>query len=170
VVAFSARRHHSLMHMFHLLATGFAIEVVLVVIALAFVVAQLHESLGALPWLSGSVRDNDVPRGVAVGLAAGGGAGPVLGHTRPSELTDLGGGAFYANCGAAGRVVERVDTWGGLPRVYGARQRCSWVELEAGSELRVRLWHGARDLPEQTLLERVASRRRSRAAWPPAEV
>jgi lysylphosphatidylglycerol synthetase-like protein (DUF2156 family) len=170
VVAFSARRHHSLMHIFRLLATGFAIEVALVVIALAFVVAQLHDSLGALPWLARAVRDNDVPRGVAVGLAAGGGAGLITGHTGRAELTDLGGGAFYANCGAAGRVVERVDTWGGMPRVYAARQRCSWVELEAGAELRVRLWHGARDLPEQTYLERVATRRRSRANWPPVEV
>ena len=170
VVAFDARRRHSLMHVFHLLATGFAIEVALVAIALAFVVAQLHDSLGALPWLSRAVRDNDVPRGVAVGLAAGGGAGLITGHTGRAELTDLGGGAFYANCGTAGRVVERVDTWGGLPRVYAARQRCSWVELEAGAELRVRLWHGARDLPEQTFLERVATRRRNRACWPPAEV
>jgi lysylphosphatidylglycerol synthetase-like protein (DUF2156 family) len=170
VVAFSARRNDSLLHIFHLLATGFAIEVALVVIALAFVVAQLHDSLGALPWLSRAVRDNDVPRGIAVGLAAGGGAGLITGHTGRAELTDLGGGAFYANCGAAGRVVERVDTWGGLPRVYAARQRCSWVEVEAGSELRVRLWHGARDLPEQTFFERLATRRRTRAHWPPIEV
>jgi lysylphosphatidylglycerol synthetase-like protein (DUF2156 family) len=170
VVAFSARRHHSLMHIFRLLATGFAIEVAIVAIALAFVVVQLHDSLGALPWLSRAVRDNDVPRGVAVGLAAGGGAGLITGHTGRAELTDLGGGAFYANCGTAGRVVERVDTWGGLPRVYAARQRCSWVELEAGAELRVRLWYGARDLPEQTVLERLATRRRERAHWPPAEV
>src|SRR5262245_38055895 len=170
VVAFSARRSNTLMHIFRLLATGFVIEVALVAIALAFVVAQLHDSLGALPWLARAVRDNDAPRGVAVGLAAGGGAGLITGHTGRAELTDLGGGAFYANCGAAGRVVERVDTWGGLPRVYAARQRCSWVELEAGAALRVRLWHGARDLPEQTFLERLATRRKARAHWPPVEV
>ena len=48
-------------------------------------------------------RDNDAPRGVAVGLAAGGGAGLITGHSGRAELTDLGGGAFYANCGTAGR-------------------------------------------------------------------
>jgi lysylphosphatidylglycerol synthetase-like protein (DUF2156 family) len=168
--AFSARRHHSLMHIFRLLAIGFAIEVALVAVALAFVVAQLHDSLGSLPWLSRGARDNDVPRGVAVGLAAAGGAGLITGHTGRPELTDLGGSAFYANCGLAGRVVERVDTRGGMPRVYAARLRCSWVELEAGPDLRVRLWHGARDLPEQTYLERIAVRTPTRIDWPPVEV
>lgn len=170
VVVFSARRHNTLMHIFRLLATGFVIEVALVAIALAFVVAQLHDSLGSLPWLTRVARDNDTPRGVAVGLAAAGGAGLITGHTGQAELTDLGGGAFYANCGAGGRVVERVDTRGGMPRVYAARLRCSWVELEAGADLRVRLWHGARDLPEQTFLERIATRDRVRHHWPPQEV
>ena len=68
-----------------------------------------------------------------------GGAGLVTAHTRCAELTDLGGGAFYANCGSAGRVVERVAARAGLPPVYAARLRCSWVELEAGAELHVRL-------------------------------
>ena len=132
--------------------------------------AQLRDSLGSISWLSRALRDNDAPRGVAVGLAAGGGAGLITGHSGRAELTDLGGGAFYANCGTAGRSVDRVETRAGLPAVYAARLRCSWVELEAGSELRARLWHGARDLPERTLLERMASRERMRSCWPPAEV
>ncbi len=163
VAAFSARRHDEVNHLFRLLAAGFLIEVVIVAVALAFVVAQLRDSLGSISWLSRALRDNDAPRGVAVGLAAGGGAGLITGHSGRAELTDLGNGAFYANCGTAGRTVDRVDTRAGLPSVYAARLRCSWVELEAGSELRARLWHGARDLPERTLLERMASRERRRA-------
>ena len=170
VVVFSTRQRHALVHIFRLLAAGFAIELILVAVALAFVVAQLHDSLGSISWLSRALRDNDAARGAAVGLAAGGGAGLVTGHSGRAELTDLGGGAFYANCGTAGRTVDRVETRGGLPAVYAARLRCSWVELEAGSELRARLWHGARDLPERTLLERISSRERMRACWPPAEV
>jgi lysylphosphatidylglycerol synthetase-like protein (DUF2156 family) len=170
VVAFSSRRRNALSHIFRLLAGGFAIELILVVVALAFVVAQLQNSLGSISWLSRALRDNDLPRGVGVGLAAGGGAGLITGHSGRAELTDLGGGAFYANCGTAGRSVDRVETRGGLPAVYAARVRCSWVELEAGSELRARLWHGARDLPERTFLERFASRERMRSCWPPAEV
>lgn len=120
--------------------------------------------------VAGAARRRAPPRGVAVGLAAGGGAGLITGHSGRAELTDLGNGAFYANCGTAGRTVDRVDTRAGLPSVYAARLRCSWVELEAGSELRARLWHGARDLPERSLLERLASRERRRACWPPSEV
>ncbi|MCU1467792.1 MAG: hypothetical protein JWM72_3720 [Actinomycetia bacterium] len=170
VVAFSSRRRNALSHVFRILAAGFAIELILVVVALVFVVTQLHDSLGSISWLSRALRDNDAPRGVGVGLAAGGGAGLITGHSGLAELTDLGGGAFYANCGMAARSVDRVETRGGLPAVYAARVRCSWIELEAGSELRVRLWHGARDLPERTFLERVASRERMRTCWPPAEV
>jgi lysylphosphatidylglycerol synthetase-like protein (DUF2156 family) len=170
IAAFSVRRRHEITHVFRLLAAGFAIELVIVAVALAFVVAQLRDSLGSISWLSRSLRDNDAPRGVAVGLAAGGGSGLITGHSGRAELTDLGGGAFYANCGTAGRTVDRVETRGGLPAVYGARLRCAWLELEAGSELRVRLWHGARDLPDRTFLERVASRGRMRSCWPPAEV
>ncbi|HTL84955.1 MAG TPA: phosphatidylglycerol lysyltransferase domain-containing protein, partial [Acidimicrobiia bacterium] len=54
--------------------------------------------------------------------------------------------------------------------VYQARLRCSWVELEAGAELHVRLWHGLRELPERTFIERIAARERSVVAWPPVEV
>ncbi len=170
IAAFSARRRHEVTHVFRLLSAGFAIELVIVAVALAFVVTQLRDSLGSISWLSSSLRDNDAPRGIAVGLAAGGGSGLITGHSGRAELTDLGGGAFYANCGTAGRTVDRVETRGGLPAVYGARLRCSWLELEAGSELRVRLWHGARDLPDRTFLERLASRGRMRSCWPPAEV
>ena len=170
IAAFSARSTNTLVHLFRLLAAGFAIEAALVAVALAFVVVQLHDSLGSISWLSRSLRDNDAPRGVGVGLAAAGGAGLITGHSGRAELTDLGGGAFYANCGMAGRSVDRVETHAGLPAVFAARLRCSWVELEAGSELRARLWYGARDLPERSFLERVASRERMRACWPPAEV
>lgn len=170
VAAFSTRRRDALTHLFRLLAAGFVIELVIVVIALVFVVAQLRDSLGSISWLSRALRDNDGPRGIAVGLAAGGGAGLITGHSGRAELTDLGGGAFYANCGTAGRSVDRIETRAGLPAVYGARLRCSWLELEAGSELRVRLWHGARDLPERTFLERLATRERAQTSWPPSEV
>ncbi len=123
-----------------------------------------------MSWWAREARSNDEARGVAVALAAAGGSGLVTAHTRRAELTDLGGGGFYANCGSAGRVVERLRTRLGMPPVYGARLRCSWLELEAGARLHVRLSHGARELPERTLLERLATRRQDRLVWPPVEV
>ena len=170
VVVFTSRRIDSVAHVFRILAAGFAIELALVVVALVFVIIQLRDALGSVVWLGADTRGNDEARGEAVAIAAAGGAGLVTAHTRRAELTDLGNGAFYANCGSAGRVVERVASRGGLPPVYAARLRCSWIELEAGAELHARLWHGVRDLPERTLLERLAMRSRLRASWPPVEV
>ncbi len=169
VTVISSRRI-SLAHLFRILAGGFVIELILVVVALTFVTLQLRDALSSVSWWARHARGNDEARGEAVGFAATGGSGLVTAHTRHAELTDLGGGAFYANCGTAGRIVERVETRAGLPPVYAARLRCSWVDLEAGADLHVRLWHGVRDLPERTLLERVASRERIRPVWPPVEV
>src|SRR6185369_6215288 len=67
--------------------------------------------------------------------ATAGGVGLITAHTRRPELTDLGGGSFYANCGSGGRVVECVRARGGFPPVFVERLRCSWVELEAGADL-----------------------------------
>jgi lysylphosphatidylglycerol synthetase-like protein (DUF2156 family) len=170
IVVLTSRRMESLAHVFRFFAIGFAIELAVVVIALAFAILQLRDALGSVSWLGSVARGNDEARGTAVAIAASGGAGLVTAHTRRAELTDLGAGAFYANCGSAGRVVERVDARGGLPPVFTARLRCSWVELEAGAGLHARLWHGARDLPESTLLERMATRERLHPAWPPVEV
>jgi lysylphosphatidylglycerol synthetase-like protein (DUF2156 family) len=170
VAVWSSRHNDSLTHVFRLLAAGFAIELALVVIALAFVVAQLRDALSSVSWWAREARSNDEARGAAVALAAAGDSGLVTAHTRRPELTDLGAGAFYANCGGAGRVVERLRTRAGMPPVYGARLRCSWVELEAGAGLHVRLSHGARELPERTPLERLATRRHERPVWPPVEV
>ena len=109
-----------------------------------------------------------IARGEAVTLASAGGVGLVTAYTRRPELTDLGGGSFYANCGSGGRVVERVDARAGFPPVFVERLRCSWVELEAGAELHARLWHGVRDLPTSTWMERLVGRGRLKPAWPPA--
>jgi lysylphosphatidylglycerol synthetase-like protein (DUF2156 family) len=170
ITVWSARRVHSLSHIFRLLASGFAIELVIVLVALTFVIIQLRDALSGVSWWARVSRGNDAARGEAFAIAAAGGAGLVTAHTRQAELTDLGGGAFYGNCGSSGRVVERAATRGGLPPVYAARLRCSWVELEAGAELHARLWHGVRDLPERTVLERMATKERIKPAWPPAEV
>ena len=171
IAVFSSRRsEHAVPHVFRLLAAGFIIELALVIVAVAFVIVQLRDALTSVPWWARDTRGNDDARGEAVAFTAAGGTGMVTAHTRHAELTDLGGDAFYANCGSAGRVLEPVLSWGNLPTVYAARLRCSWIELEAGAELHARLWHGVRDLPEQTFLERAAMRERIKPVWPPAAV
>ena len=153
-----------------LLGGGLALELAIVAVAVVFMVTQLRDALGGVAWWGAQPRGNDDARGEAIVLARVGGVGLVTAHTRRPELTDLGSGSFYANCGSGGRVVERVDARAGLPPVFVEELRCSWFELEAGAELHARLWHGARDLPKTTWLEKLAARRRPRASWPPVVV
>jgi lysylphosphatidylglycerol synthetase-like protein (DUF2156 family) len=160
----------SLERVIRLLGGGLTLELAVVAVVLVFTVTQLHSALVGVEWWGPQPRGNDDARGEAVTLAAAGGVGLVTAHTRRPELTDLGGGSFYANCGSGGRVVECVPARAGFPPVFVERLRCSWVELEAGADLHARLWHGVRDIPNSTWMERIAARGRVKPAWPPAVV
>ena len=161
---------NALRRLVRLFGSGLVLELALVAVVLVFTATQLRDALGGVAWWGVRPRGNDDARGEAVTLAAAGGVGLITAHTRRPELTDLGGGSFYANCGSGGRVVECVRARGGFPPVFVERLRCSWVELEAGADLHARLWHGVRDLPHQRWLERVVARDRAKPAWPPAVV
>jgi lysylphosphatidylglycerol synthetase-like protein (DUF2156 family) len=106
---------------------------------------------------------NDAARAEARRLAGDGWAGLITGHTHHAELTLLDGG-FYANTGCCTRVVDEVPARAGLPPVFLAHRQLSWVELEAGADLHVRLLHSQVAQPGATTLERLAARRRPRAA------
>ena len=82
------------------------------------------------------------------------------------KFTDDAITATIASSGAnSGCGTEVVDEWPprlrslGLPPVFLAHRQVSWVELEAGADLHVRLLHARIDLPGATLLERLASSR-----------
>ncbi|MHB1536302.1 MAG: phosphatidylglycerol lysyltransferase domain-containing protein, partial [Acidimicrobiales bacterium] len=105
---------------------------------------------------------NEAVRGYARDLITAGGAGLVTGHSCAPELSSLGGG-FYANAGCVSDVVGEVDArlpGLGLPSVFLAHRQVAWVELEAGGELHVRLFHARQDLPGATVVERLVARRR----------
>ena len=156
-----------------LLASGSAADdlataaLVTLIVAAALVVAV---GVGGLWWLWAVGRplstlrtaaltgtagtQNDAPRRRAGRLVGDGLAGYITGHTHEPELTDLGGG-FYANSGCGGEVVERRRGWLGLPDAFSIGRRISWVELEAGADLRVELHCGRQSLPTTTAIERV---------------
>ncbi|HEX3542029.1 MAG TPA: phosphatidylglycerol lysyltransferase domain-containing protein [Acidimicrobiales bacterium] len=100
---------------------------------------------------------NAAARARARQLVTSGHAGLVTGSTRRPELTYLGDG-FYANSGCASDVVTespaRLHALG-APSLFLAQRQVSWVELEAGSELHVRLLHSRKDLGGATILERL---------------
>jgi lysylphosphatidylglycerol synthetase-like protein (DUF2156 family) len=99
---------------------------------------------------------NDTARGAARELVAAGHTGLITAATFQPELTSLGIG-FYANVGATAEVVEEQAGRLGLPPVFIHRQRLSWVELETGADLHVRLLYAETDLRSRSLLERLVS-------------
>jgi lysylphosphatidylglycerol synthetase-like protein (DUF2156 family) len=103
---------------------------------------------------------NDRARDASRRLVADGYAGLITGATFHSELTNLGVG-FYANVGAIAEVVEERRGRLGLPPVFVHRQRVSWIEVETGAELHVRLLLAQTDLRSPSLLERLVILRRT---------
>ncbi len=100
---------------------------------------------------------NDRARDAARGLVGRGYAGLITAATFQPELTSLGIG-FYANVGATTEVVEERGGRFGLPPVFVNSQLVSWVELETGADLHVRLLLAHEHLASPSLLERVVER------------
>jgi lysylphosphatidylglycerol synthetase-like protein (DUF2156 family) len=67
---------------------------------------------------------------------------------------------FLAAPGATSEVVRELPGRLGLPSVFLARRTAGFLELEAGSDARVRLVVGDDTLPGATILERIASKDR----------
>jgi lysylphosphatidylglycerol synthetase-like protein (DUF2156 family) len=112
---------------------------------------------------------NDRARDAARRLVEEGYAGLITGATFHSELTNLGVG-FYANVGATAEVVEEQRGRLGLPPVFVHRQRVSWIEVETGAELHVRLLLAQTDLRSPSLIERMVVLRRTVHALHPTLV
>ncbi|MEA2716762.1 MAG: lysyl-tRNA synthetase, class, partial [Actinomycetota bacterium] len=102
--------------------------------------------------------DNDAARVLAGRLVDDGYAGLITGHTHRPELTLLGDG-FYANTGCASEAMAEWPARFGLPAVFLAHRQLSWVEIESGADLHVRLFQGRLDLPGGTRIERLLARR-----------
>ncbi len=110
-------------------------------------------------WSGAGVTANDAGRDAARVLGAEGYAALITGATLQAELTHLSPGIF-ACAGAAGDVVEeRPGRLGMLPVFLHCRQ-LSWVELETGAELHVRLLLTRSELSGRHCSERIAARER----------
>ena len=143
-----------------------ALLVALVVLAvLALVLGLLSRRMwsilggGALDEVQVQGGANDTARDAGRRLVGRGYAGLITAATFQSELTHLGVG-FYANVGATAEVVEEHRGVLGLPPVFLHNQRVSWVELETGAELHVRMLLASNELRSPSVLERLISRGR----------
>ncbi|HLN18336.1 MAG TPA: DUF2156 domain-containing protein [Acidimicrobiales bacterium] len=84
----------------------------------------------------------------ATGLVAGGGL--------MAELTALTPG-FFASPGGTTELVREHRGRMGLPPVFLHHRQASWIELETGADLHVRLLLADVDLPSSTLMERAVT-------------
>ena len=146
-----------------------AVDLVLVAAAVYVLTRRAWASVSGVALGARGLAQNDDARNEARRLILADHAGLVTGHTHRPELTHLGPG-FYANCGCATEVVDQYDARLGLPPVFLAHRELSWVELEAGAELHVRLLRAGLDLPGGTVVERLVARRGERAESRPVVV
>lgn len=150
--------HHSPRALILLSAT--LVELVLLALIGGGAMRRSWRALSGVSLGTDSREPNRAARDRARALIAEGYHGFVSGHTCRAEVTDLVGG-FYANPGCVADVVTeqqpRVPGLG-LPPAFLAHRQVSWLELEAGSELHVRLLLARAPLPGSTLGERLATR------------
>ena len=142
-------------------ALAAAVEVVLLFALAVAALRRTNRAMSALSLDGGGQDPNDAARAKARELVMSGHAGLITGHTCRPELAHLGDG-FYANAGCGTEVVSEypIRLPGlGLPPVFLGHRQLAWVELEAGNDLHVRLFHGRQDLPGATLVERILASR-----------
>ncbi len=138
---------------------------VVVLVVLAVVLGLLSRRMwsilggGALEEVRTEAAANDTARDDARRLVGRGYAGLITAATFRSELTNLGTG-FYANVGATAEVVAEHRGRFGLPPVFLHSQWVSWVEIESGAELHVRLLLAHNELASPSRLERLVTRGR----------
>jgi lysylphosphatidylglycerol synthetase-like protein (DUF2156 family) len=117
------------------------------------------------PWREAKRERNSDARDRGRVLIASGYAGLITGRTCRPELVDLGTGFFASADSGGGTVTDNKARrpGRGLAPSFVARRQVSWVEIEAGNELYVRLLYVRRLAPGTAVLEQLHARRRSEA-------
>jgi len=143
-----------------------AIELVLLATVAVASVRRTWLALSGMSAGEGKREANQAARDLGRQLVGDGYHGLVTGHTCRAELTDLKAG-FYANSGCGSTIVTEAPArlpGLGLPPVFLSNRQVSWVEIEAGNELHVRLFHASQPAGSVPLLERMVVRRGARTA------
>lgn len=144
-----------------LFVSAAVIELLLLIVIGILAIRVTTRALGAVALEDAGRDSNETARAAARDLVTSGHAGLITGHTCRPELAHLGAG-FYANPGSGSDVVteypNRIPGLG-LPSVFLTHRMVSWVELEAGNDLHVRLLHARQDLPGAAIPERLLALR-----------
>jgi lysylphosphatidylglycerol synthetase-like protein (DUF2156 family)/predicted phosphodiesterase len=139
-------------------------DMVLVIAALALAAYAVWDAVSSAA-LDPRRGRNDTVRADALARIRDGYAGMITGHSHLAELTPLGDG-FYANTGCCAEVLEECRARVGPLPIFRPVRQASWIELEAGSDLHVRLVRGRQPMPAGSTLERLNVRRQPSDARP----
>lgn len=141
----------------HLLSTAVLGACAAVIVAANVALARARRRWGPVV-ARGAVDANQRDRAAAEHEVGGELVGVVTAGTGRPELTELGDGRFYANCGAAGTGTASLGARLGFPRVYRSVRQLSWLEIEGAADLQVRLTVGRSPIAGGSLAETVLSR------------
>ncbi len=82
--------------------------------------------------------------------------GFITGHTLNPELSDLNGG-FYCAVGGVTTCYRESTARLGLPAVFQPLHQCTWVELQPGAKVRVRLYSLTEEAKLKSKTERLVT-------------
>ena len=140
---------------FYLICSTISVQVIVASVMIAWLMRRFRRNAST----PDEVRPdaNRVGRSLASASIGAGFDGFIGTGSHVRELVDLGVG-WYANPGALGTSTGPRDTSFGLPPVFASSSEWSWMEIEAGSELHVKLVAARRDDMPITFVERLATR------------
>lgn len=79
--------------------------------------------------------------------------GVITGHFLSPELSEVGSG-FFACTGSVSTIYSETEAILGLPSIFRPKQQATWIELDAGAKVHVRLISKTKELKADSLLER----------------
>lgn len=90
--------------------------------------------------------------------------GYITGHTHRAEIRKLQNG-FYANSGCGVEMVESTSTYLKLPKTYIGRIHLHWLVIDIDkTEFHINHWQSIETIQNQTLLERLLTKRSKKSS------
>ncbi len=141
-------------------AAGIAtvVDALVVLILTTWVARRIYTGLveDLRPGVGGAAGANIAARVAAMEELEKGSFGVISGNSLRAELADLTNG-FFAVAGSISSCYREKPARLGLPSVFVPLMQCTWVELQPGAKIRVRLYSQSEERPAESLVERIFS-------------
>ena len=130
-------------------------DAILILIVLLIIVRHSYSHFVTLE--SGYTANPDLNLASRLGAAKlieQGYRGVIIGHFLTPELSKLGNG-FFSCVGSISLIYSENSSIFGLPSVFRPKLQATWVEIEAGANIHVRLIDQSRYLKPESLVEKI---------------